>query len=93
MKHNSRGGFNASSGLQVDVVPTIVGDAAISNAFALHHSRLTSATASTSASASAAHSKGRAVPVYLHERGFDIVTEDHYLIAGVPTRLVLFSLT
>ncbi|KAA6422020.1 MAG: hypothetical protein FRX49_08038 [Trebouxia sp. A1-2] len=67
---------------QVDVVPTIVGDAAISNAFALHHSRLTSATASTSASTSAARRKGRPVPLYLHERGFDIVTEDHYLVAG-----------
>ncbi|KAL0021740.1 hypothetical protein WJX79_000457 [Trebouxia sp. C0005] len=67
---------------QVDVVPTIVGDAAISNAFALHHSRLTSAIASTSASASAARRKGRPVPLYLHERGFDIVTEDHYLVAG-----------
>ncbi|KAL0045420.1 hypothetical protein WJX82_006097 [Trebouxia sp. C0006] len=67
---------------QVDVLPTLVGDATISNAFALHHSRLTSATASTSASASAAHSKARIVPVYLHERGLDIVTEDHYLVAG-----------
>jgi len=70
-----------------------VGDAAISNAFALHHSRLTSATASTSAFTSAAHNRRRAVPVYLHERGFDIVTEDHYLIAGVSKRRVLFSLT
>ncbi|KAL0039754.1 hypothetical protein WJX77_006967 [Trebouxia sp. C0004] len=67
---------------QVDVVPTVVGDAAISNAFALHHSRLTSATASTSASTSAVRSRGRAVPLYLHERGFGMVTEEHYLIAG-----------
>ena len=70
------------------MVPTLVADAAISNAFALHHSRLTSATVSTSASASAARSKARAVPVYLHERGFDIVTEDHYLVAGVSTCLL-----
>lgn len=65
--------------LQADVIPTFVGDACLGTAFALHHSRINISAASP------INGRGQRqpVPVYLHERGFQLVTEDHYLIAGI----------
>ena len=69
--------------MQVDVVPSLSGDAALANAFALHQSRVEYATANSSSPSKACHTQSQAVPVYLHERGFGILTEDHYLVEGM----------
>lgn len=76
--------------LQIDAIQTIIDDASFSNAFALHSSRSDLAVAhgapasSFSSSLGGTHKHRRTVPAYLHERGFEIVTEEHYLVAGMP---------
>ena len=74
--------YLVSAGVQVDVVPALMGDACLGNAFALQQSRLLAAIPSSS-SPTKGQGRGQAVPVYLHERGFAMISEDHYLVAGL----------
>ena len=79
--------------LQADVIPAATEDASCSNAFALHRSRSDLAVPSSAPALPIGHAQKRrqTVPAYLHERGFEIVTEDHYLVEGasrLASRLV-----
>lgn len=71
--------------LQVDVVPAVADDASCSNVFALHRSRSDLAASSSTSASAAGHAQRRrqTVPAYLHERGFQVVIEDHYMMEGV----------
>ncbi|KAL3134106.1 hypothetical protein ABBQ32_008528 [Trebouxia sp. C0010 RCD-2024] len=73
-----------SGAYQVDVIPACTGDASCSNVFALHRSRSDAAASSTASAAPKAPTRRcrQTVPAYLHERGFGIVTEHHYLVEG-----------
>ena len=74
--------LSACVGLQIDVIPALTGDACLGNAFALQQSRVIAATPSSS-SLNTGQGRVQAVPVYLHERGFVMMSEDHYLVAGL----------
>ena len=64
------------------MIPALTGDACLGNAFALQQSRVIAAIPSSS-SPNKGQGRGQAVPVYLHERGFAMMSEDHYLVAGL----------
>lgn len=70
--------------MQVDVVPSVAGDATVSNAYMLQRSCIdvTHTSPITRQQHSSERSK-QALPVYLHEQGHQPVTEDHYLISGM----------
>ena len=71
--------------LQVDVIPAVTEDASCSNIFALHRSRSDLAAPSSTSASTAGHAQRhrQTVPAYLHERGFEVIVEDHYLVEGV----------
>lgn len=69
--------------LQADVIHAVTEDASCSNVFALHRSRTDLDAPSTSAQAAGyAQRRRQTVPAYLHERGFEVIIEDHYLVEG-----------
>lgn len=74
--------------MQVDVVPSMAGDACLGLAFGLQHSCIDVTHASPISRRNASLDPARqALPVYLHERGHALVSEDHYLIQGMPANI------